>query len=141
MEVERPQDGNLPGAPVDGELILYHTPKGKVRIEVLYESETFWLNQAKIAELFGVDLRTLSCHPKSIYESGELQRERTLRKIWRIQTEGSREVRRKLSSTTWTPSSRSGAVSTARRPPSSAYGRPRRSASSSSRVLCWMTSA
>jgi hypothetical protein len=63
---------------------------------VLYESETFWLNQKKIAELFGVDLRTISYHLNEIYDSGELSREATLRKIWRVQKEGSREVRREI---------------------------------------------
>jgi hypothetical protein len=85
-----------PGAPMDGELILYETPEGKVRIEVLYETETFWLGQRKIAALFGVDLRTISYHLRSIYDSGELERARTLRKIWRVQTEGGREVRREI---------------------------------------------
>jgi hypothetical protein len=28
----------------EGELILCQIPEGTVRIEVLYESETFWLN-------------------------------------------------------------------------------------------------
>ena len=35
---------------------LFVTQKGTVRIEVLYESETFWLNQKKIVEFFGVEL-------------------------------------------------------------------------------------
>ena len=60
--------------PNEGELILYQTQEGTVRIEVLYESETFWLNQKKIAELFGVDLRTISDHLRNIYASGELSR-------------------------------------------------------------------
>ena len=38
-----------------------------VKIEVLYEGETFWLNQRQIAELFGIDLRTVNYHPKEIY--------------------------------------------------------------------------
>lgn len=84
------------GLPHDGELILYGTPDGAVRVEVLYESETFWLNQRKIADLFGVDVRTISYHLNTIYDSGELQRERTLRKIWRVQSEGGREVRREI---------------------------------------------
>jgi len=37
--------------PDEGELILYQTQEGAVRIEVLYQSETFWLNQKRIAEL------------------------------------------------------------------------------------------
>ena len=80
----------------EGELILYSTPEGTVRVEVLYQSETFWLNQKKIAELFGVDLRTISYHVNEIYESGELNPNRTLRKIWRVQTEGARQVRREI---------------------------------------------
>jgi len=59
--------------PNEGELILYQTQEGAVRIEVLYESETFWLNQKKIAELFGVDLRTISYHLNEIYDSGEVK--------------------------------------------------------------------
>jgi hypothetical protein len=85
-----------PQQPHEGELILYQTPEGTVRVEVLYESETFWLNQKRIAELFGVDVRTVSYHLKEIYDSGELLAEGTLRKIWRVQTEGNREVRREI---------------------------------------------
>ncbi len=85
-----------PDLPNEGELILYRTLGGAVRIEVLYESETFWLNQKKIAELFGVEIPTINYHLKEIYASGELQRESTIRRILRVQTEGSREVRREI---------------------------------------------
>ena len=70
-----------PDKPNEGELILYQPQEGTVRIEVLYESETFWLNQKRIADLFGVELPTISYHLKEIYDSGELSREATLRKI------------------------------------------------------------
>ncbi|MEI8372179.1 MAG: virulence RhuM family protein [Planctomycetota bacterium] len=82
--------------PNEGELILYQTQEGTVRIEVLYESETFWLNQKKIAELFGVDLRTISEHLQNIYASVELTEQATLRKIRRVQREGNREVSREI---------------------------------------------
>lgn len=82
--------------PSEGELIFYQTPEGSVRVEVLYELETFWMNQKRIAELFGVDVRTVSYHLKEVYDSGELTPEATLRKIWRVQTEGNREVRREI---------------------------------------------
>jgi hypothetical protein len=80
----------------EGELILYRTANNAVRVEVLYESDTFWLNQKRMAELFGVDVRTVSYHLKEVYDSGELTPEATLRKIWRVQQEGSREVRREI---------------------------------------------
>ena len=50
--------------PNEGELILYQTQAGAVRIEMLYQSDAFWLNQKKIAELFGVELPTISYHRK-----------------------------------------------------------------------------
>ncbi len=80
----------------EGELFLYQTQEGAVRIEVLHESETFWLDQKKIAELFGVEIPTISYHLKEIYDAGELCRKATLRRIQRVQKEGSREVRREI---------------------------------------------
>ena len=49
-----------------------------------------------MAELFGVDVRTVSYHLKEVYASGELSPEATLRRIWRVQREGNREVRREI---------------------------------------------
>jgi hypothetical protein len=85
-----------PPVPLEGELILYRTADDAVRVEVLYESETFWLDQSRIAELFGVEVPTISYHLKEIYGSGELVREGTLRKFLRVQREGKREVRREI---------------------------------------------
>jgi len=82
--------------PTEGEMILYRTANNAVRVEVIYESETFWLDQRRMAELFGVDLRTISYHLKEIYASGELTPEATLQIIWRVQREGSRDVRREI---------------------------------------------
>ena len=83
-------------APMEGELILYRTANDAVRIEVLYDTETFWLDQKRIAELFGVELPTISYHLKEIYGIGELAREATLRRILRVQREGNRDVRREI---------------------------------------------
>ena len=83
-------------SPKEGELILYRTANDAVRVEVLYESETFWLDQRRIAELFDVEISTISYHLKEIYASGELARDATLRKILRVQSEGSRDVRREI---------------------------------------------
>ena len=83
-------------APLAGELILYRTADDAVRVEVLYETETFWLDQRRMAELFGVEVPTVSYHLKEIYASRELVPEATLRKILRVQREGNREVRREI---------------------------------------------
>jgi hypothetical protein len=67
--------------PNEGELILYHSQEGTVRIEVLYESETFWLNQRRLAELFGVDVRTISEHLRNIFADEELKELAVIRKF------------------------------------------------------------
>jgi hypothetical protein len=83
-------------APQEGELILYRTADDAVRVEVLYESETFWLDQRRMAELFGVDVRTVNEHLRNVFDSGELAEESTLRKIRMVRTEGTREVARDI---------------------------------------------
>lgn len=81
---------------LNGELILYRTANDSVRVEVLYETETFWLDQRRMAELFGVDVRTVNEHLRNIYDSAELSEGATLRKIRMVRIEGSREVARDI---------------------------------------------
>lgn len=78
------------------EIILYTSPDGVTKVEVHFEDETFWLTQRRIAELFGVDVRTVSEHLTNILDSGELDREATIRKFRRVQIEGGRKVERDL---------------------------------------------
>jgi hypothetical protein len=103
--------------PQEGELILYRTADDAVRVEVLYKSETSWLDQRRIAELFWVEIPTTSYHLKEIYASGELAREPTLRKIPRVQREGNRQVRREIEFYNLDHDHLGRPGSTARRPP------------------------
>jgi hypothetical protein len=80
--------------PQSSDIILYSSPKGDVKIEVIFNDETFWLTQRKMAELFGVDVRTVNEHLQNIYSSRELDREATVRKIRIVQKEGQRDVSR-----------------------------------------------
>ena len=79
---------------VSSRILLYKTNQGETRIEVVFNSETFWLSQKRMAELYGVDVRTVNYHLSQIYESGELKEEATIRKIGIVQMEGEREVNR-----------------------------------------------
>jgi len=83
-------------APLHHEIILYATPDGNVRVEVLFESESFWLTQKKMAELFGVESHTITYHLQEIYKSNELNSVATTRKIRVVQTEGARTVAREV---------------------------------------------
>ncbi|OFX59210.1 MAG: hypothetical protein A2046_12800 [Bacteroidetes bacterium GWA2_30_7] len=77
-------------------IILYNTPQGQVNIEVVFQGETFWLTQKRMAELFGVEVPAISKHLNNIYETGELQKEATISILETVQNEGSRKVIRKL---------------------------------------------
>jgi hypothetical protein len=63
------------------EILLYTAPEGKTHIEVFYEEETFWLSQKKMAELFGVDVRTISEHLQNIFKTNELDENSVIRKF------------------------------------------------------------
>jgi hypothetical protein len=67
--------------PIEGEIILYTTPEGQARVEVFFQNETFWLTQKQMAELFDVDVRTISEHIQTIFQTGELLQESAFRKI------------------------------------------------------------
>ncbi|MBR0049771.1 MAG: virulence RhuM family protein [Prevotella sp.] len=81
---------------MESNIILYTTDSGSVSIQVQYEDGTFWLTQKRMAELFGVDVRTVNYHLKEIYNSEELTEEATIRKIRIVQQEGHRNVEREL---------------------------------------------
>ncbi|MEZ4942142.1 MAG: virulence RhuM family protein [Saprospiraceae bacterium] len=82
--------------PQFNDILLYTAPDGKVRVDVLYEGDTFWLSQKRMGELFGVDVRTVSEHLQNIYKSGELTSEATIRKFRIVQQEGERQVTREI---------------------------------------------
>ncbi len=63
--------------PPSGEFILYQTEDGHTRIECRFESETIWLTQAQMADLFQTTPQNITLHLKSIYSEGEQSEEAT----------------------------------------------------------------
>jgi len=55
-----------------GEILLYKTPEGNIKIDVRLEDQTVWLTQAQLCELFQKSKSTISEHIKHIFEEGEL---------------------------------------------------------------------
>lgn len=82
--------------PSNNNFILYTAPNGNVKIEAYLQDETIWLTQQKMADVFGVAKSTISEHLSNIYESGELEKQATVRKFRTVQIEGEREVARNL---------------------------------------------
>ena len=62
-------------------IVLYQNETGSKIIEVLYDSEDFWLTQKTMSELFSVKVNTINYHLKEIFNSGELKENSVIRKI------------------------------------------------------------
>lgn len=54
------------------EIILYTSPEGKKKVEVVFQNDNFWLTQKAMAELFGVQRPAITKHLKNIIDTGEL---------------------------------------------------------------------
>lgn len=63
------------------EFLIFTAQTGEQSIEARYEDETVWLTQKLMAELFAVDVRTVSEHLKNIFSSGELGEDSVIRKF------------------------------------------------------------
>lgn len=83
-----------PRQPIENELLFYSSPEGKTKVEVLYQDETFWLSQKKMADLFGVATNTINYHLTQIFGSRELDEGATIRRFRIVQKEGGRDVAR-----------------------------------------------
>ncbi len=60
---------------------LVFTSEANGTIEVRYEDGTIWLTQKLMAQLFGVDVRTISEHLRNIFRSHELNEDSVIRKF------------------------------------------------------------
>jgi len=82
--------------PISSEFLIYTSPDGSVRAQVLFRGETAWLTQKALAALFGVKVPAINKHLKNIFESGELEHDVTVSKMEIVQSEGGREVTREV---------------------------------------------
>lgn len=81
---------------MESNILLYTSDNGDVSIQIRYEDGTFWLTQKRMAELFNVNISTINEHLKSIFSTGELSEEGTIRKFRIVQNEGRRQVAREV---------------------------------------------
>jgi len=78
------------------ELILYTSDDGRTRLDLRVEGQTVWLTQIEIAELFQTTKQNVSLHVKNLFEDGELSSGATVKESLTVQTEGKREVQRRI---------------------------------------------
>ena len=55
-----------------GEILIYATDDGHVKLDVKLENETLWMSQQMMAELFQTTIPNINIHIKNIFEDGEL---------------------------------------------------------------------
>ena len=69
-------------------IILYTTPNGAARVEVMIRNETVWLTQKALAELFAVKVPAIAKHLANIFTSKELDESTTVSKMETVRQEG-----------------------------------------------------
>lgn len=70
------------------EFLLYTSPNGDIKVEAFLHNENIWLTQKRMAELFGVDVRTINEHLQNIFKSGELEENSVIRKFRTTASDG-----------------------------------------------------
>jgi prophage maintenance system killer protein len=78
------------------QITIYQSPDGHTQVEVRFEAETVWLNRLQLSELFGRDVKTIGKHINNVFQEGELSKKATVAKFATVQTEGTRQVKRKV---------------------------------------------
>lgn len=78
------------------QFLLYTAPSGDVKIEVLFENESIWLSQRKMAELFECTPENIISHLQNIYSDRELSESATTKDYLVVQKEGARQVNRSI---------------------------------------------
>lgn len=64
----------------NGEIIIYQSEDGKIKLDVRLEDKTVWLTQEQIALLFNKGRSTITEHISNIFKEGELEEEKVCRK-------------------------------------------------------------
>ena len=79
-----------------GELLIYQTEDGRTKIDVYFEDDTVWLNQAAMAVLFQTTPQNITQHIRNIYRDCELVENSTCKNFLQVQNEGGRKIRRNI---------------------------------------------
>ncbi len=79
-----------------GEVLIYQTDDGHVKLDIRLVNETLWMSQADMAQLFQCSADNISLHLKNIYKENELEQSATTEDFSVVRIEGERDVKRKL---------------------------------------------
>ncbi len=77
-------------------IAIYQSDDGAIRLETRFESETLWLTQQQMAELFQSTVPNINMHIKNVFDEEEFQAEATVQDFLIVRQEGVRQVTRTL---------------------------------------------
>lgn len=77
---------------MEASILMYKGRRGNVQVQVIFDTNTFWLSQQRMADLFGVTVPTINYHLNQIEESGEIHLSDAIRKIKKTSDKWSGEV-------------------------------------------------
>lgn len=78
------------------EFLIFQIEGKEDGVQIVYHKESVWCTQKAMAQLFDCSSDNIGLHLKNIYETGELAQEATTEYFSVVQTEGERQVNRKL---------------------------------------------
>ena len=78
-----------------GDMLIYQNEKGDTKVDVYFFDKDIWMSQAAIAQMYNTTPQNITMHIKNIYEDGELDEESTCKEFLQVQTEGTRQIKRK----------------------------------------------
>jgi death-on-curing family protein len=67
--------------PNQNNFILYTTPEGAVKLNVLLENETIWLTQEQMSQLFDRERSVITKHIANVFREGELEEKSNVQKM------------------------------------------------------------
>jgi len=73
---------------IKNSLVIYQAKSGAIELRGDFSSETIWATQAQIADVFGVNVRTISEHLVNIFSSKELDKNSVIRNFRNTATDG-----------------------------------------------------
>lgn len=85
------QKNIVPSGEQPGNVVIYTSEDGRIKLDVQIGGETVWLTKGQMAELFGRDRTVIGRHIANIYKEGELHKEITCAKIAHMGSEGDQE--------------------------------------------------
>lgn len=71
-----------------GELLVYQTDDGRVKLDVRLEHETVWLTQQMMADLFQTTKQNIGQHLKNIFDEGELDQVSVVKNFFTTAADG-----------------------------------------------------